>query len=152
MNCACGRWLPCLTDLGHWIACGAYCLSRQELMHKNTGTHSSRLKVEARPAASDTAKRTDTAGDALGCSSEEAFDRRHILLFGHSPAHQVSLSGSLCFVCSKLHLQAQPVVPVLQILHDGPHPVRPTANRHSRPSSCVVQTWQAVFPPVSLCC
>ena len=49
-------WTPCLTQLGRWIACGACCLSRQELMQKNRGTHSSRPVVETRPAAGATAK------------------------------------------------------------------------------------------------
>lgn len=111
------------------------CLSRQELMQKNRGTRSSRPEVEARPALSDTAKGQFTAGDVLGCSSKEAFDRQHCLLFGHSPAHQLSLTGSLCFVCSKLHLQPQSVVPLLQILHEGPHSVSQ-------------QLWQSIY----LCC
>ena len=49
---------------------------------------------------------------ALPGSTKEALGRQRRLLFGHGAAHQLRLAGSFIPICSQLHLQPQPVVPL----------------------------------------
>lgn len=50
---------------------------------------------------------------ALPGSTKEALGRQQRLLFGHGAAHQLVLTSSLIPICRQLHLQPQPVVPLL---------------------------------------